>query len=609
MKKQKWSVGFALCFLCALCLLVTAGTVKGEGTGAATSATPTGYLENILFEKLSGKERVTIMASRQAGVQVEKVAGKSIAVKMDNMFVPTDFRKALGEGILSNVIRAVPEQSGTAGKQTVSVVIELREAVPYIVRQEGNLIIVDFNVAALPVVAAASPVPQTAVSLPPAQVAGTSTTKPAQVAGSSASPAPVFGGAPDGKQQASATAVTDKKAGAPIVPGGCPPAEGQTNTCISVDFQDADIRGVLRLLAEQGKINIVASPEVKGNVTVRMENVPWEQVLATILDISGLTQKRTGDVISVMSSERAKKDDADRVAGVQNRQKEEDAKKAADNKDMLEKGKLKQLMIEAKILEVNDSFLRELGVRWGAGVSTALGGSDGQGNRNYSMGLLGGTSALTSPLTKLTTGVALTTDALAMSLGTAVMPTLGIILGGSNAVLSAQIGAMESNASGRVLSSPRVLTQDTQKAIIEQGEEIPVVTPGTSTNPATTTYKQATLKLEVTPEIKSDNHILLTIKAKNDRPNKAEKDAQGNYPVFTSSVDSKVVVLDGDTVVIGGILKTEDTKLTEGVPWLSQIPFLGWLFKYETVNKTRRELLIFLTPRILKAEEAGHSRI
>jgi type IV pilus assembly protein PilQ len=168
---------------------------------------------------------------------------------------------------------------------------------------------------------------------------------------------------------------------------------------------------------------------------------------------------------------------------------------------------------------------------------------------------------------------------------------------------------MESNSNGRVLSSPRVLTQDTQKAVIEQGEEIPVVTPGTSTNPATTSYKKATLQLEVTPEIKMENHVLLTIKAKNDRPNKSEKDAQGNYPVITSSVDSKVVVRDGDTVVIGGILKTEDTKLVEGVPWLSQIPVLGWLFKYEYVEKTKRELLIFITPRILKAEEAAHTRM
>lgn len=226
------------------------------------------------------------------------------------------------------------------------------------------------------------------------------------------------------------------------------------------------------------------------------------------------------------------------------------------------------------------------------------------------MGLLGGSTALTTPLTTLTTGVALTRDSLAMSLGTTFVPTLGIILGGSNAVLNAQIGALQTNSNGRVLSSPRVLTQDTQKAIIEQGEEIPVVTPGTSTNPPTTTYKQATLKLEVTPEIKSDNYILMTIKARNDRPNRAEKDINtGNMPVDTSSVDSKVIVRDGDTIVIGGILKTEDAKTTSGVPWLSEIPILGWLFKYETTTKTRRELLIFLTPRIIKAEEAAHTRM
>lgn len=572
MKKQKWSVGFALCFLCALCLLVTVGTVKGEGTGAAAPAAPTGYLENILFEKIAGKERVTITASKQAGVQVKKLTGKSIAVKMDNMFVPTDLRKPLGEGTLSNLIRAVPQQSSTAGKQTVSVVIELRKSVPYSVRQEGNLVIVDFNVGALP-----------AVASPPATVSG---------------------GAPDGKQPASATAVTDKKAGAPIVPGGCPPTEGQTNTCIAVDFQDADIRGVLRLLAEQGKINIVASPEVKGNVTVRMENVPWDQVLATILEINGLVQKRTGDVISVMTTERAKKDEDDRFAALVNRKKADEAIKETETKVLLEKGKLKQLMIEAKILEVNDTFVRDLGVQWGAGVQSDI------GNNDYSMGLLGGTSALATPLTKLTTGVSLTRDALAMSLGTVMAPTLGIILGGSNAVLNARINAMETNSTGRVLSSPRVLTQDTQKAIIEQGEEIPVVTPGTSTNPPTTTYKQATLKLEVTPEIKSDDNILLTIKAKNDRPNRAEKDLNtGNMPIFTSSVDSKVVVRNGDTIVIGGIMRTEDTKGTTGVPWLSQIPILGWFFKVETTSNTKRELLIFLTPRIIKPEEAGFTRM
>ncbi|HNY73389.1 MAG TPA: secretin and TonB N-terminal domain-containing protein, partial [Syntrophales bacterium] len=369
---------------------------------------------------------------------------------------------------------------------------------------------------------------------------------------------------------------------------------------MSVDFQEADIRGVLRLLAEQGKVNIVTSPEVKGNVTVRMDDVSWEQVLATILEINGLRKKQSGNVISIMTADRAKKDEDDRIATLQKHQKaEEEAKKAAINKN-LEMGRLKQLMIEAKILEVTEGFIRNLGVQWGAGVQLGL------ANNDYSMGLLGGTGTLTTPITKLNTGVSLTRDALAMSLGTTLAPTLGIILGGSNAILEARINAMETNSSGRVLSAPRVLTQDTQKAVIEQGEEIPIVTPASANNPATTTYKPATLKLEVTPEIKDDNHILMTIKAKNDRPNKAEKDANtGNMPVYTSSVDSKVVVMDGDTIVIGGILKTEDTKNVGGVPWLSQIPVLGWLFKYEYVEKTKRELLIFLTPRIVKASDAS----
>jgi type IV pilus assembly protein PilQ len=518
------------------------------------------------LEQLTGKERVTIMASRQAGVQIEKLARKSIAVRMENMFVPTDLRKSFGEGALRNIIRAVPEQATMAGKQTASVVIDLREVVPYSVRQEGNLVIIDFNVAALPAATAA-------------QTAG------------------------------KAAAETATKVAPSLVPEESPPADSPVGKIISVDFQEADIRGVLRLLAEQGKVNIVASPDVKGNVTVRMENVPWEQALATILDISGLAQKRTGDVISVMTAERAKKDEADKLASLQNRQKEEDAKKATENKELLEKGKLRQLMIEAKILEVEETFLRNLGVRWGAGVSTDLGGNDGRGNRNYSLGILGGSVGLETPLTKLTTGVALIRDALALGLGTSFAPTLGIIVGGSNAILSAQITALETNAKGRVLSSPRVLTQDTQKAIIEQGEEIPVVTPGTTNNPATTTYRKATLQLDVTPEIKTDGHILMTIKAKNDRPNRAEKDPQGNYPFFVSSVDSRVVVKDGDTVVIGGILKTEDSVGQSGVPWLSQIPGLGWLFKYQTISKTRREFLVFITPRILKAAEAAHTRM
>jgi len=541
----------------------------------------TGYLENILFEKSAGRERVVLVLSRQADAQIDGKTEPSLLVRIPNTFVPEDLRKPLGQGALANVLQAVPAQQMEQGKPLALITIDLRNSRPYMVKQEGNNVVIDFNVGAQTTQEEGKNV--TAAASPAAGKTGTTVTavKGADRKG-------------DGKAAAPAAGIdTETK----------PKYTGQK---ISIDFQDADLRAVLRLLGEQAGKSIVTSPEVKGTITISMQQVPWDQVLDTILDLNGLTKKEEGSVITVLTWGKAKQDEADRAAAIDSRKKAEEAAKKAKSDVELEKGKLKQLLIEAKILEVTEIFTRKLGVMWGAGVQANL------GNGDYTMGVLGGSSspALTTPLTKLTTGVSLTKDALAMSLGTAFLPTLGIIVGGSNAVLNAQIAALQTDGNGRVLSAPRVLTQDTQKAIIEQGEEIPVVTPGTTTNPPTTTYKQATLKLEVTPEIKPDDHVLLTIKAKNDRPNRADKDLNtGNMPIYTSSVDSKIVVKDGDTIVIGGILKTDDSKSTSGVPWLSEIPILGWLFKYESIDKTRRELLIFVTPRILKAEDAAHTRM
>ena len=563
-----------------------AGDQASSGT-VLKADNQTGYLEDILFEKSAGRERVVLVLSRQAGAQIDGKTEPSLLVRIPNTFVPEDLRKPLGQGALANVLRAVPAQKMEQGKPLALITIDLQNSRPYMVKQEGNKVVIDFNVGAQTaqeegkiVTAATSPEKQTSPAVGKTRTTGTAV-KGADKKGNSTTAAPAAGEATEAK----------------------PKYIGQK---ISIDFQDADLRAVLKLLGDQAGKSIVTSPEVKGTTTISMQQVPWDQVLATILDLNGLTMKEDGDVITVLTWGKAKQDEADRLAMIDSRKKAEEAAKKAKSDSELEKGKLKQLLIEAKILEVTEIFTRKLGVMWGAGVQANL------GNGDYTMGVLGGSAspALTTPLTKLTTGVSLTKDALAMSLGTAFLPTLGIIVGGSNAVLNAQISALQTDGNGRVLSSPRVLTQDTQKAIIEQGEEIPVVTPGTSTNPPTTTYKQATLKLEVTPEIKADDHVLLTIKAKNDRPNRADKDLNtGNMPIYTSSVDSKIVVKNGDTIVIGGILKTDDSKTTSGVPWLSEIPILGWLFKYETIDKTRRELLIFVTPRILKADEAAHTRL
>ena len=145
---------------------------------------------------------------------------------------------------------------------------------------------------------------------------------------------------------------------------------------------------------------------------------------------------------------------------------------------------------------------------------------------------------------------------------------------------------------------------DSVKALIKQGQQVPIVTPGTANNPPTVTFKDALLKLEVKPTITAEGKISMEINASNDYPI-WERQVAGNPPINTSMVESTVVIGDGDTIVIGGVLQTLDTKGMSGVPWLSRIPFLGWLFKQETTTREKRELLIFVTPKIIKEVAMG----
>ncbi len=534
-----------------------------------------GYLENVTFSKVAAKERMTIQVSRQSGVNVEAAAANSVIVKLDNILVPDEFKKPIGEGQLNNIVRVLPVQKSSGGKTWAALTIELKARVPYSVKQEGNNIIIDFNVSALVYKDSAAftgPAPTGTVSGDQRILA-----VPKDRAE---------------RKEPLSSARADKDAG----PMGGQAAGSQR---ISVDFQDADIRAVLRLLSEQSGKNIVASPEVKGTLTINMKNVPWDQVLDTILNISGLLKAEEANVITVMTIDKVKKDELERRTAEENRVKTEEVMRVTKKKTMAERGKAKQLMIEAKIVEVSDTFTRGLGVQWGGSYQGTF------GNSGYSYGAVGGTTPLTSSLTKLTTGVSLTPDALALNFpSSALSPSIGIIMGGANAVLNARISALETTAQGKVISTPRVLISDDEKAIIEQGEQIPVITPATANTPASTTYKDAVLRLEVTPLIISDDYVLLTVQAKNDRANRAEKDpTTGNMPIFTSKVDSKVAVKDGDTIVIGGVKRTEDNKAVSGVPWLARIPLLGWLFKTEDIAQTSRELLIFVTPRIIRKTE------
>ncbi|MEN6359932.1 MAG: type IV pilus secretin PilQ, partial [Smithella sp.] len=262
----------------------------------------------------------------------------------------------------------------------------------------------------------------------------------------------------------------------------------------------------------------------------------------------------------------------------------------------------RQIMIETKIVEASDDFIRNLGIQWGGGTSQNIGGS-------YGLGITGATNPLTQTGAYRYPFPAEINPAMTMAavnMPTNILgPTLGLVFGGAHGFIEAQLQALEKTTQGKIISAPRVVTMDNVKAIIKQGEEVPYVTPSTTTSPPTISFKDALLRLEVKPKITDDNRISMDIKASNDRADYTKVNAENpNPPILKNEVESKVVVRDGDTVVIGGISKVDESKITSGVPWFYKIPVLGWLFKTENIDIKKRQLLIFITPKILS--ESGY---
>lgn len=548
------------------------GAADSGGTAATgVKEVSVGYLEKITVEKLKGKERVTLIVSRQSGVNIDSMAGNGVVVKMENMFVPEELRRPQAEGKLSNVIRVVPAQKSTNGAQWAMIAIDLKERVPYSVSQRGQNVLIDFNVTTLESKTVA------VTQIPP--------------------PVPVMK-AP-GK-------VVKKPAEGQVGKGG-ETTKQYTGRKISLDFQDANIKAVLRLLSEEAGMSIVSGEDVKGNVTVYMQKVPWDQALDAILEVNGLAKKKLGSVITVLTLEKLKKDEGDRQKGEEDRFKAELLAETAEQKRMEGKGLLAQISIEAKIVEVTDEFVRNLGVRWGGGGYGSsqgtgwlvTGGSNTNARRSMDWAYPPDTgSVMRSMPINFPSAVNLPS--------TLVSPTIGLVVGGAWGVLEAQLAALETNNQGKIISSPRVVTMDNVKAIIKQGQQIPVVTPGTSTSPPTVTFKDAMLRLEVKPKITPEGKISMEIMASKDSPNYTQK-IQENYPIDTNMVDSRVVIGDGETIVIGGIVNSSESKSVEGIPWLYKIPVLGWLFKSELTNKSKRQLLVFVTPRIMKTD-AGREK-
>ncbi|MEA3277647.1 MAG: type IV pilus secretin PilQ [Pseudomonadota bacterium] len=438
---------------------------------------------------------------------------------------------------------------------------------------------------------------------------------------------------------------------------------------LSLNFQDIQVRAVLQLLADFTGLNLVASDTVEGNITLRLKNVPWDQALDIILKSKGLAMRQNGNVIMVAPAteianqeklELQAQQDIEELAPLRsefvqvNYAKANDVAeilKSTENNLLSERGNVtvdtrtntllvqdtvakledirriidrldipvRQVMIESRVVIANNDFARDLGVRFG--FTTSMGRTHdtelliGGGRPGH----LDGTaltdkgpffqSAVTGQ--PFNTAIALpngtTNEALLVNLPAAVNPSgaINFLIGKVGSyLLQLELSAMQQEGRGEIISSPRVITSDQQKAAIKVGQEIPYQESSASGR-TTVAFKEAVLKLEVTPHITPDDHIIMDLKVNKDNADYTRVlELGGAPPIDTRSVETSVLVDNGETVVLGGVFEREKTFQKEQVPWLGDLPVLGNLFKMTSRKDNNTELLIFVTPKILKQELA-----
>ncbi len=421
-----------------------------------------------------------------------------------------------------------------------------------------------------------------------------------------------------------------------------------TGKKISLDLQDADVVNVLRLLADIGGVNIVFGADVTGKVTVNLKNIPWDQALDIILMTNGLDKVRMGNIIRIARSETITEEANKRLAAMKASDKVEPlvtriipvnytdiatVKESELVKNILsERGKIDidartntlivndiqknvnqietlvkrldtripQVLIEARIVEATDSFSRELGIQWGFARaktsrhtdSNIFGGNTGN-NAFFGLNDQAGNSAISGGGT-LPVGFNVNLPA------TGPTGTFGFNLGrffsDSLWVLDARLSVAQSKELAKVISSPRIMTVDNQEANVVQGQDIPYLS--VSQDGTQTEFVEANLELIVTPHVTAENTILLDVETHRDSPTFLGDLSQ---PAITRNTAKTTVLLaDGETTVIGGIYVVEKEESKAGVPWLMDVPYLGKLFRRDTVENEKRELLVFLTPKIIR---------
>jgi type IV pilus assembly protein PilQ len=576
--------------------------------------------------------------------------GVKVVITGDGTMVPKAFMVPGNKlvidipGVRSRVKpRVIPVRKGGLDKvrvgqheQMVRVVLDLTKTLQYTVTPEGNTVLVAMGgaVSAKPAEPSERAAAQEQEKAPAPEKELPAVKPPQQEAAAAVVP-------PARKAPVETAAQEPVGAASSLLTGG----SRFTGRKISLDLQDADLVNVMRLFAEVANLNVILSPDVKGRVTVRMVNIPWDQAMEIILKMNGLGYALEDNILRIASVTALTKEAEDEMKSKEAKKKAEDLitrivpinystaatiegtikkslsprgetvtdartntliiKDIARNVEevvalikLLDKP-IAQIMIEARIVEASLTFGRSIGIQWGgtAKFDAAHGNPTGLTSPS-SIGITGGTAMGPTPSGNGNFLVNMPAPAGAATGGGAIGFTFGSLSKAFN--LDLVLSALESTGEGKIISAPRVSALDNKEAKIEQGVSIPFST--TSASGTQIQFIDAKLALTVTPHATPDNKIFLKIQATKNAPDTSLLGASGQPSIRKNEATTEILLADGETAVIGGILTLDRSVSYTKVPFFGDLPLIGWLFKSKTTNENKGELMIFITPRVVKQE-------
>jgi len=617
-------------------IYVEADRLDKAAAGVISAVGPSTVIRDLHVERRGSSTAITLKATGRlvtTNIEESKDGPARLYLDLVNATSALPGVTPVGQGTVQNVRIGLNEKSALLTR----VAVEMTKRAAYHLEPSADgqqlTVIVDDASAPSPQAQAAAMLAPSKSAVPPQPVA--------MMAQAQTPPPSVFAPPPQAPAQSTAP---------PAAPAGGQPSQigptgpRYTGHPVSLDFQGADLRAVLRTFAEISGLNIVIDPTIQGTVDVSLRDVPWDQALDIILRANKLGYVVDGTIVRVAplavladeESQRRKLAEEQALAGelhVVTRPlsyaRAEDLRALLTATVLSSRGSIQtdprtntiiindlperlqratdlistldapqpQVEIEARIVQTTRQFARTLGVQWGVGAraSNTLGNTTGlafpnQGSVTGRLGTQQGPPAPDPGFDDVPTAVNLP--------ATGANSAFGVALGSVNGALNLDVAlsALERQGQGRLLSTPRVTTQNNVEAEMTQGVQIPIQT--VANNTVTVTFKDAALTLKVTPQITAANTVIMRISLENAAPDfsKAIKDIP---PIDTQRAITQVLVNNGDTTVIGGIYISNEQTNKDRTPGLYRLPLLGWLFRRDNITDDSRELLIFITPRIL----------